>query len=245
VGVSPNSLGEHLALAIARHSPSLLILASRTLSKINEVITTIRQTAPNTAIKTVTIDLSSQASIRQAAKEIDFMAEKLDILINNAAVNVPNYETTKEGIEMHFGTNHVGLFLLTNLLLPKVIQAAEQSDVKGSTRIVNLTSAGHRLSPIRFTDYNFQKLDKDLEIGEQPPRGLPVALLDPKKSYSPYVAYGQSKTANILFSVSLTEALNSKGILSFSVHPGCKPLLFFSSLYCTWVEGALLVLLAC
>lgn len=57
---------------------------------------------------------------------------------------------------------------------------------------------------------------------ERPPRGLPKALLDPDVAYSPFVAYGQSKTGNILFSVSLTEALKERGVRSFSVHPGCE-----------------------
>jgi NAD(P)-dependent dehydrogenase (short-subunit alcohol dehydrogenase family) len=222
VGVSPNSLGEHLALAISRHSPSLLILASRTASKIDEVITSISNITQDCPIRSITLDLSSQSSIRQAAKEINSLNEKIDIIINNAAINVPNYETTTEGIEMHFGTNHIGLFLLTNLLLPSVLSASSSSRVPGSTRIINLTSAGHRLSPIRFSDFNLQKKDAELPEDEKPPRGLPKALTDPEIAYSSFIAYGQSKTGNILFSVSLTEYLKDRGVLSFSVHPGCE-----------------------
>ncbi|KAN0115517.1 NAD(P)-binding protein [Hyaloscypha variabilis] len=219
VGVSPNSLGEHIALAISRHSPSLLILASRTASKINQVINSIHALTPSCPIKSLILDLSSQSSIRSAAKELNALTQKLDIVINNAALNVPDYETTQEGIEMHFGTNHVGLFLLTNLILPSVL-AATSSSTPGSTRIVNMTSAGHRLSPIRFSDYNFRKVVGELPVEERPPEGLPKALTDPERPYSPFVAYGQSKTGNILFSVSLTEALGGRGVRSFSVHPG-------------------------
>ena len=221
VGVSPNSLGEHIALAISSHSPSLLILASRTASKINEVISSIHSITPSCPIKSLTLDLSSQSSIRTAAKEINTLTSKLDIIINNAALNVPDYETTKEGIEMHFGTNHIGLFLLTNLILPSVL-AASSSSIPGSMRIVNLTSAGHRLSPIRFSDYNLKKIVAELPEEERPPSGLPKALMDAEVPYSPFVAYGQSKTGNILFSVSLTEALRERGVRSFSVHPGCE-----------------------
>jgi NAD(P)-dependent dehydrogenase (short-subunit alcohol dehydrogenase family) len=227
VGVSPNSLGEHMAVAIGRHSPSLLILASRTSSKIDEVISSIQIVAPNAPIKSLTLDLSSQSSIREAVPQIFSLAPKLDIIINNAAINVPDYETTKEGIEMHFGTNHVGLFLLTNLLLPTILSAASACPNPGATRIINLTSAGHRLSPIRFSDYNFLKKDAELPEEEKPPRGLPKALVDPDIAYSPFVAYGQSKTGNILFSVSLTAALKERGVLSFSVHPGCELLIYF------------------
>jgi NAD(P)-dependent dehydrogenase (short-subunit alcohol dehydrogenase family) len=216
-----------MAVAISRHSPSQLILASRTASKIDEVINSIRNLVPSASVKSLTLDLSSQSSIRQAAKEISTLTSKLDVIINNAALNMPDYETTKEGIEMHFGVNHIGLFLLTNLLLPSVF-AVSSSSLPGSTRIINLTSAGHRLSPIRFSDYNLRKLDAELAEEERPPRGLPKALLDPEVAYSPFVAYGQSKTGNILFSVSLTEALKEKGVLSFSVHPGCEYAFFLS-----------------
>jgi NAD(P)-dependent dehydrogenase (short-subunit alcohol dehydrogenase family) len=221
-----------MAISIARHSPSLLILASRTASKVNEVISTIHSIAPSAPIKSMTVDLSSQSSIRSVAPKILLLAPKLDIIINNAAVNVPDYETTREGIEMHFGVNHIGLFLLTNLLLSSVLLAASSSPVPGSTRIVNLTSAGHRLSPIRFRDYNFLKKDGELVEGERPPRGLPKALLDPDVAYSPFVAYGQSKTGNISFSVSLTEGLKERGVRSFSVHPGCKFIPSFCILVC-------------
>ncbi|KAE8441056.1 hypothetical protein EG329_005918 [Mollisiaceae sp. DMI_Dod_QoI] len=218
VGVSPNSLGEHMALAISSHEPALLILASRTASKIEEVVSKIKATTSTTP-KYVLVDLSSQSSIRAAAKEISSLTPKLDIIINNAALNVPTYTATAEGIETHFGTNHIGLFLLTNLLLPLVLSSAS-SNSPGSTRIVNLTSAGHRLSPIRFSDYNFQKIYTELPEEEQPPKGLPPQLLSDKEPYNPYIAYGQSKTANILFSVSLNEGLGAKGVGSFAVHPG-------------------------
>ena len=62
----------------------------------------------------------------------------------------------------------------------------------------------------------------ELPEEERPPNGLPTALMDPEVPYSPFVAYGQSKTGNILFSVGLSEALGANGVRSFSVHPGCE-----------------------
>ncbi|KAK0126724.1 hypothetical protein ONS95_008304 [Cadophora gregata] len=170
----------------------------------------------------ITIDLSSHRSVRTAAKEILSQAPKIDILINNAAVNVQSYEKTEQGIEMHFGTNHTGLFLLTNLLLPSLIAAAASSSSKpGQTRIVNLTSAGHRLSPIRFSDCNFKRRVEDLPEEERPPPGLPGPLMPAQgETYNPFLAYGQSKTANILFSGSLNKALGERGVRSYAVHPG-------------------------
>jgi len=196
-----------MALAIAAHEPALLIIASRTKENINSVISKIN---PKIDAKAVEIDLSSQASIRKAAEEINGLTERLDVVINNAAVNVVDRQFTKEGIELHFGTNHIGLFLLTNLVISK-IEAAEKS------RIINISSAGHRGSPVRFSDYNFDK--KDVPVEEQTPPDLPPAFLDPERApYSSFVAYGQSKTANILFTVSLRKL----GIVSYAVHPGGK-----------------------
>ncbi|KAG4432338.1 hypothetical protein IFR05_012188 [Cadophora sp. M221] len=219
VGVSPLSLGEHIALSISHHAPSHLLLASRTLSKINTVIDKIRTQHPSLKVTPIQIDLSSQISIRSAAKEILSLAPKIDILINNAAVNVPNHEETPEAIEMHFGTNHIGLFLLTNLLLPSLI--APTTSKHEGTRIVNLTSAGHRLSPVRFSDWNFKKSTEEIPVDERPPEGLPPNLMPSGgETYNGFLAYGQSKTANVLFSGSLNRALADRGVRSYAVHPG-------------------------
>lgn len=228
VGVSPLSLGEHIALSISHHKPSHLLLASRTLSKISSVIDKIHTQHPSLQVTPIQIDLSSQSSIRSAAKEILSLAPKIDILINNAAVNVPNYEETHEGTEMHFGTNHIGLFLLTNLLLPSLIASATSAAPgskrgHGETRIVNLTSAGHRLSPVRFSDWNFKKSTDEIPVDERPPEGLPPNLMPSSgETYNGFLAYGQSKTANVLFSGSLNRALGERGVRSYAVHPGCE-----------------------
>ncbi|KAH7360887.1 short-chain dehydrogenase [Rhexocercosporidium sp. MPI-PUGE-AT-0058] len=221
VGVSPLSLGEHIALSISQHTPKHLLLASRTPSKISSVIDKIHTLSPSIHVTPIQIDLSSQFSIRAAAKEILSQAPKIDILINNAAVNVPGYEETKEGIEMHFGTNYIGLFLLTNILLPAIISSASTSAVPGQSRIVNLTSAGHRLSPVRFSDWNFKRSIEDVPVDERPPEGLPPKLMPVSgETYNAFLAYGQSKTANVLFSGSLNRVLGEKGVRSYAVHPG-------------------------
>lgn len=88
---------------------------------------------------------------------------------------------------------------------------------------MNLTSAGHRLSPVRFSDYNFKKAIEDLPEEERPPPGLPEKLMPGKgETYNTFLAYGQSKTANILFSGSLNEELGERGVRTYAVHPGCK-----------------------
>ncbi|EXJ58781.1 hypothetical protein A1O7_06211 [Cladophialophora yegresii CBS 114405] len=220
VGVSPQSLGESMTAALAAHSPSLLVLASRTKSKIEEVISKVKTEHPDLPIEAVQLDLSSLDSVRRGAEVINGLVEHIDILINNAAVVTSSHEYTKDGLELQFGTNHVGPFLLTNLLMPKLLKAAQKSP-PGSTRVVNVTSQGHIISPIRYSDHKFQKRPEDIPEDERP-MSRPGVSFDPPpgETYVPFVAYGQSKTANILLSLYLNEKLSSAGLQSIATHPG-------------------------
>ena len=101
------------------------------------------------------------------------------------------YRTTTEGIELQFGSNHIGHFLFTNLIMPKLLAAP-------APRVVNASSTGYYLGPVRFEDWNFE---------------------DGKK-YKQWEAYGQSKAANILFTKSLVAKLGEKGLKAYSLHPG-------------------------
>jgi NAD(P)-dependent dehydrogenase (short-subunit alcohol dehydrogenase family) len=224
-GVSPQSVGSGTAIAFASQSPQTLILASRTQSKLEGVASEIQSQYPSVNVKLVSLDLSSQESIRNAAKEISNSIDQLDLLVNNAGVVVLERQWTPEGIELQFGTNHIGPFLFTNLLLPLMIKAAQSSSSKpASTRIINVSSHGHRLSPVRFHDWNFEKNHEDIPEEERPFSGLsgPFAKTT-EDGYPGFIAYGQSKTANVLFTVYLQERLKEKGIMSYSLHPGGKP----------------------
>jgi NAD(P)-dependent dehydrogenase (short-subunit alcohol dehydrogenase family) len=144
----------------------------------------------------------------------------LDILVNNAGIVVYTREKTEEGIEWQFGTNHIGPFLFTNLLLPLLQKAADKA-TPGSTRIVNLSSAGHRLSPIRFSDYNLEGKPIPPEEDHFKPLS-PAFARTTEDGYNGIVAYAQSKTANVLFTLYLQEHLRSRGISSYVLHPGSK-----------------------
>lgn len=220
-GVGPKSLGEALALAIAAHSPAKLFLASRTKAKLDEVLKKISTERPQASsnVELVTLDLASQKSVREAATQILSNVKHIDILINNAGLMVLKQEFTAEGIELQFGTNHIGHFLFTNLLLEKMGSEVGSSQGAGPTRIINVTSAGHRLSPFRFHDYN---IDGKLVPDEEQPPAEMIAAYGKVEAYNGWIAYGQSKTANILFSVDLNQRLKSKGVVSYAVHPGCK-----------------------
>jgi len=137
----------------------------------------------------------------------------IGIFFNNAGINISERQLTPEGIEMQFGTNHIGPFLLTNLLLPLILRT-------GKGRVVMTSSEAHRISPVRFSDFNLE--GKKIPRDEEPRRGLPVGMLRGDGGYEPAVAYGQSKTANVLFAVALNERLGGRGLKSFAVHPGSK-----------------------
>ncbi|KAH8890284.1 NAD(P)-binding protein [Thozetella sp. PMI_491] len=217
-GVSPKGLGASTASAFASQGPSLLILASKTRSKVDEVVQEIRLTNPQLNIQTVLLDLSSQKKIYEAADAIKELTDRLDILVNNAGTCVVTRQKTAEGIELQFGVNHIGPFLLTNLLLPLLEKAAEQAP-RGATRIVNVSSAGHRVSPMRFHDYNFE--GKPVPAEEEHVQRLPGAFGKfTEDGYNGIVTYAMSKTANILFTLHLQPRLIQRGIAAYAVHPG-------------------------
>lgn len=162
------------------------------------------------------LDLSSQAATRKAAEEIAGLLGHVDILINNAGVVSSERRETTDGLELLFGTNHVGHFLFTSLLTPLLLAAK-------SARIVNVTSLGYRLSPVRFHDYNFEGHPVPPE--EEPPSSVPSYMRPAPtggRSYHGFCAYGQSKTANILHAVALNDRLGGKSVRAYAVHPGCK-----------------------
>lgn len=136
------------------------------------------------------LDLTSLESVRAFAAWLLDRHERVDLLVNNAGVMATPLGRTADGFEMQFGTNHLGHFLLTNLLAPALLRGAP-------ARVVNLSSAGHVASDILWDDPNFEHTE-----------------------YHPWKAYGQSKTANVLFTVELDRRLASRGVRAYAVHPG-------------------------
>ena len=181
---------------------------------------------PNVEYRPLNLDLSSQKSVRVAAEEILSWSDvpAVDIIVNSAGVmNIPERTLNEDGIEMHFATNHIGHFLLTCLVIPKLLKAAD-SRAKGETRVINVSSLSPLSTGMRWSDMNFEKRNKDLPEAEQPPydRHRAWGLKDVEnKSYIPMEAYSQSKVANLLFSIAMNKRLyEDHGILSFAVHPG-------------------------
>lgn len=172
------------------------------------------------------LDLSNQKAVREAAAELLSWKDvpTIDILVNNAAVmNIPERVLSEDGIEIQFATNHIGHFLFTCLIMPKLLKAAEGRP-KGATRVINVTSGSPTVAGMRWSDINFDKINKDLPEAEQPPYDVHRrwGVINPEeKSYLPLEGYNQSKVANVLFGIAANERLYDKyGILSLAVHPG-------------------------
>ncbi|ADJ47135.1 protochlorophyllide reductase [Amycolatopsis mediterranei S699] len=147
--------------------------------------------------ESVLLDLADLASVRAAAAEIrDRSGDRVDVLVNNAAVSLGPHARTRDGFELQFGTNHLGPAALTWLLMP-ALRAAGNPDQPA--RVVTTSSLAHRTGGLDLTDLNWER-----------------------RRYSPTRAYGASKLANVLFSAELDRRLRLDGdpVLSIAAHPG-------------------------
>ncbi|KDQ11788.1 hypothetical protein BOTBODRAFT_35036 [Botryobasidium botryosum FD-172 SS1] len=186
-GVSPKSLGAEAARVIAKFGAGLVVLAGRSQEKLERTEKDIKAEVPSANLRLLTLELGSFAAVRTAADKILAYSEPIHVLINNAAIMGVDYATTPDGHETQLGINHLGHFLFTARIFPKLQKS-------GIPRIVNVSSSAHAFSPVRFDDLGF----------------------DGGNAYDRWQAYGQSKTAGILFSKELAR----RGVISFSLDPG-------------------------
>lgn len=167
-----------------------VILPVRDATKGEQVAAELRESTGNPQVQVTMLDLGSLSSVRAGAAHILELAPKIHILINNAGVMATPEGHTADGFETQFGTNHLGHFLLTHLLMPALLAAAP-------ARVVSLSSSGHRRSDIVWDDIHFER-----------------------RPYDRWQAYGQSKTANALFAVGLNGRYAAQGVTANAVHPG-------------------------
>ena len=186
---SSAGIGSETARAMAAAGAEI-VMASRDAAKNAAVAARIKAERPDAKLHLVAMDLADMDSVRRGAAEILAAHPKIDALINNAGIMGGPYIVTKDGIELHFAANHVGHFLLTGLLVPALRAAAP-------SRIVILTSAGHRLDGFDLGDLDFRK-----------------------REYVYHLAYCQAKRANVLHAVALAKRLAAFGITANAVHPG-------------------------
>ncbi|HEV7418689.1 MAG TPA: SDR family NAD(P)-dependent oxidoreductase [Mycobacterium sp.] len=167
-----------------------VVLAGRDEARLRSAAEAVTSETPTAAVETVEIELDDLASVREAAAQISARFSRIDVLINNAGVMFTPFERTKDGFELQLGVNHLGHFELTRCVMPLLLNA-------GSARVVNLSSDGHRISDIDLEDPNWEQ-----------------------RPYDKFMAYGSSKTANVLFTVALDARYRDSDVRSFAVHPG-------------------------
>ncbi len=185
-----SGIGFEAALEFARVNADV-VLACRRPESANEAVAAIRRPHPSARVEFIPLDLSNLASVRQFADAFRRSRPALHVLCNNAGVMAIPYRRTADGFEMQFGTNHLGHFALTGLLLEPLIAS-------GGARVVTVSSGAHRIGAIRFDDLNWQR------------------------GYRKWLAYGQSKLANLLFMFELQRRVEKAGvpIISVACHPG-------------------------
>jgi NAD(P)-dependent dehydrogenase (short-subunit alcohol dehydrogenase family) len=185
-----NGIGYDAARELAKKNATV-ILACRNTGKGDAASQMILNVYPLANVNVMQIDLADLDSGKSFVETFRSDYDRLDILINNAGVMAIPYGKTADGFEKQFGTNHLGHFALTGLLL-EMLLSTEQS------RVVTISSTGHRMGKINFEDLNCEE------------------------SYSKWGAYGQSKLANLLFTYELQRRLAAAGSSTISVaaHPG-------------------------
>ncbi|PIN01647.1 Dehydrogenases with different specificities (related to short-chain alcohol dehydrogenases) [Handroanthus impetiginosus] len=193
-----SGIGTETTRVLALHGVQV-IMAVRHVDSGIKVKETIIKEIPDAKIDVMELDLGSLASVRKFASEYNSLALPLNFLINNAGVMAPPFMLSQDNIELQFATNHLGHFLLTNLLLDKMKKTAHESKREG--RIVNVSSEGHR--------YAYRE-------------GICFDKINDNSSYNSILAYGQSKLANILHANELARRLKEEGveITANSLHPG-------------------------
>ncbi|MBO0949003.1 SDR family oxidoreductase [Fibrella forsythiae] len=184
-----SGIGKITAQELARKGFGIVMLC-RNLDKARPVQQQIQAANPTVIIDLIQCDVASMASVRAAAKQIQDRYDHIDVLINNAGLYIDKEQYSPDGYELTFATNHLGAFLLTNLLLGLLRKGQD-------ARVVTVSSEAHRLAGTFRID----------------------ELARPK-SYGAMKAYGKSKLCNILFANELANRLMDDGITSNSLHPG-------------------------
>jgi len=185
-----SGIGRESAVALAAMGATVVITA-RNPAKGQAALADVRQRSGSSRVELMDLDLADFASIRSFAAELLARFDRLDVLVNNAGGIISDRVHTAQGFEMTFGANHLGHFLLTELLLDRLVQSAP-------SRVVTVASIAHRFA---LSGLSFDDLQGDL-------------------GYSSMDAYAKSKLANILFSNELARRLEGTGVTSNALHPG-------------------------
>ena len=183
-----SGIGKAASVELAK-SGAHVVMVCRDIQKGEIARREVIAASGNSLVDLMTCDLGSLASVREFVQAFKSRYSRLDVLINNAGIYVENRMETVDGFEYQIGVNHLGPFLLTNLLVDLLKQSAP-------SRIINVSSGAHIGGTIRFED------------------------IHSRKKYSPWIAYAQSKLANVLFTYELSHRLAGTGVTANCLHPG-------------------------
>ncbi len=186
---SSGGLGLETCRSLAVHGASIVMLA-RDRAKNERAIESIRAEIPNAVLESVECDLASLASVRRAATDVLARGGSLHGIVANAGIMATPFSLTVDGHESQFAVDHLGHFLLVRELLPQLAESAP-------SRVVVVSSAGHRMGDVDFDDLDFER-----------------------RPYDPFVAYGAAKTCNVLHAIGIDERWRDRGVRAFAVHPG-------------------------
>lgn len=186
-----SGIGFEAAREFARQGAQT-ILACRNLEKGQTALDQIQAEIPDAAVEMMQLDLASLESIHQFAETFKAKYDRLDVLLNNAGIMMVPYGKTKDGFERQFGTNHLGHFALTGLLIDLLSKTAD-------ARVVNVSSNGHRFGKMDFDDLMYEE-----------------------NKYSSIGAYARSKLANLLFTYELQRRFEAQDLdlIAVVAHPG-------------------------
>jgi len=187
-----SGIGYEAAKEFARKGAQT-ILACRSVDKAQRALNQIRAEIPNAKVEFMQLNLASQKSIHAFAETFKSKFDRLDVLVNNAGIMMVSYGRTENGFEQQFGTNHLGHFALTGLLID-LLKSTPNS------RVVNVSSNGHHQGYMDFNNLMFEN----------------------GKGYSRMGAYARTKLANLLFTYELHRRFEASGINSIATaaHPG-------------------------
>ena len=188
---STSGLGREVALELARHG-ARVVLAARNPDKLDDTEAAVRREVPDADLDRLVVDLADLDSVRKATADADRLG-RVDVLVNNAGVMATPYRRTVDGLELQMATNHFGPFLLTGLLLPRLVAS-------GSGRVVTVSSNGHRMA-------------RSAPLGD--PHAAPPR-------YQRWPVYARTKLANLLFTYELDRRLRGAGlpVTAVAAHPG-------------------------
>ncbi|KAJ7736424.1 hypothetical protein B0H16DRAFT_1573724 [Mycena metata] len=193
-GTSINGLGFESARVIAKHA-NLVIITGYNEERLKLSQDALQKEFPSANIRHLILDLSSMASVRKAAAEVNAYAEPIHVLINNAAAPLGKFKITSDGLERQIAIDHVGPFLFTKLLVPKLLASATPAY---TPRVVVVASNAHRAAP---------------------PIDFSTLFQPDEKTFDTINVYGQAKSANILAMGELARRAQGK-LNAYALHPG-------------------------